>query len=97
MAKKPINIFGKKGGFPASPLPGQQPAQINIGPNDITFKPCEKCGHEFFDTVLRPGLVSSLNPKNPTGKDMPVNVPVLLCRACGWEFGVKVTVPDDSA
>ena len=48
--------------------PGQQ--QINIDPLDVTPKVCEQCGHEFFDVVYRYGIVSSLSPKNPTGKDI---------------------------
>ena len=70
--------------------PGQQ-QQIAIEPTDVSFQVCV-CGHEFFDLAYRSGVFSSIHPKNPTGKDQPVNVPVLLCRACGWEFGKKVEV-----
>jgi len=91
---KPINLFGKKNatipglnGIPMQAGPAQQ--KINLSPSDISFKACLKCGHEFFDIAYRNGVFSALNPKNPTGKDQPVNVPVFLCRACGWEYGVK--------
>ena len=93
MTKKPTNLFGRKGPAPQMPIPqqaGPAPQQINIGPNDITFKPCEQCGHDFYDTCFRQGIVSSLNPKNPSGKDMAVQVPVLICRHCGWEFGTAI-------
>ena len=94
MAKKPTNIFGKKGGFPVNPqsssLPGQQPVNINIGPDDITYKSCEQCSGEFFDLTYRKGIISGVNPKNVTGKDQVVQVPVVVCRACGVEFRVKV-------
>lgn len=85
--KKPTDIFS--GQRPQQAGPAQQ-MQINISPNDIAFKPCQQCGHDFYDAAFRQGVMSSLNPKNPTGKDMPVNVPVLLCRECGWELGAAV-------
>ena len=89
MAKKPTDLFGRKGPVSQQAGPPQQ-VNINISPNDITFKPCEQCGHEFFDAAFRRGIMSSLNAKNPTGKDMLVQVPILLCRSCGWEVGLEV-------
>ena len=99
---EPIDMFGKKNaglpglnGVPMQAGPAQQ--QINLSPSDVSFKVCAKCKHEFFDVAYRHGVFSVLNPKNPTGKDQPVNVQVFLCRACGWELGTKVDIVDESA
>ena len=70
--------------------PGQQ--QINIDPADATPKVCEQCGHELFDLVYRYRVVSSLSPKNPTGKDIGLKLEVLICRGCGHELGKKVEI-----
>ena len=72
------------------PIPqiGQQ--QVNIGPNDLDFKNCPACAGEFFDVAYRQGILSSLNPKNPTGANQTVQVPVIICRHCGHEFGKDV-------
>jgi len=103
MTKKPTNLFGHKGPVPQLPVQRPQQAgpaqqQVNLGPNDVSFKACVKCGNEFFDIAYRNGVFSSLNPRNPTGKDQPVNVPVSICRKCGWEFGkVDSFIPNESA
>ena len=70
--------------------PGQM--QIKIDPSDVSPKVCEKCGHDLFDVAYRYGIVSALSPKNPSGKDIPLKTEALICRACGWEFGIKVEV-----
>ena len=83
------------GGGPMQPgIPAQQPQKVNIsiGPNDIIFKPCEQCGYEFFDVAYRPGIMSSVNPKNPSGKDILLKTDVLLCRGCGWEYGKQMEI-----
>lgn len=50
------------------------------------------CGCEYYDKVMRLGLISAIAPKNLTGQEIRVEFPTYLCRKCGHEFGKPVVV-----
>lgn len=57
-------------------------------PIDITQasrRVCE-CGGEYFDKVMRLGVVSKMASGNRTGQDVIVELYCYLCRKCGVEF-----------
>ena len=70
-------------------MPGIGQQQIQVNPKDATPQTCAKCGNKHFVQVFLLGVISGLLPTNPIGKDIPVATPIYVCRACGWEFGVK--------
>ena len=60
----------------------QQPIQkqFNVDMRNATPKVCD-CGSEYFIPVVKCFTVSAL--VSPTGQDMTVQQPVLICRMCG--------------
>lgn len=64
----------------------QQPFDIA----EAVPKKCEKCQGEFYDKVLRLGIISKIAPGNKTGQDVRIEFNTYLCRKCGHEFGVPV-------
>jgi len=74
----------------------QQQQQIQVDPSDVTIRKCAGCNGELFEQALKVGIMSGLNPKNPTGKDFQINIPVVVCKVCGWEFG-KPVIEDGTA
>ena len=88
-----------KNAIPFKPRP-QNPAgqqQVNVTARDVTMKPCELCQFEYFDAVVKLGIFSKINPKNPTGQDQLVQFHVLVCRSCGHEYGKSVDLQDGTA
>ena len=65
------------------PRTAQQPQPFDI--TEATPKICE-CGGLFFDKVFRMGLISALAPSNQLRRDIPVEYPTYICRACGIEL-----------
>jgi len=49
---------------------------------DVTMKQCE-CGTDYFDKVLKVGLISEFAASNETRKNIPVEVGVYICHGCG--------------
>jgi len=70
------------------PKVGQQPFDAR----EAVMKPCVKCGHEFYDKVVRLGLISPVAPCNLTRQELKVEFQTYLCRGCGAEFGKAVDV-----
>ena len=66
-----------------------QMGQVNVDINDANEHHCH-CGGELFDLVYRYRTLSSLSPKNPTGKDIPIKVETFICRSCEHEIGQPV-------
>lgn len=64
----------------------QQPFDIA----DAVPRRCEKCQGEYYDKVLRLGIISKIAPSNKTGQDVRIEFNTYLCRKCGHEFGVPV-------
>jgi hypothetical protein len=64
----------------------QQPFDIA----EAVPKKCDKCQGEFFDKVLRLGVISKIAPGNKTGQDVRIEFNTYLCRHCGHEFGAPV-------
>jgi len=64
----------------------QQPFDIA----DAVPRNCEKCKGEFFDKVLRIGIIPKVAPSNKTGQDVRIEFVTYLCRDCGHEFGKPV-------
>jgi hypothetical protein len=59
--------------------------QINI--SEAVQKKCEACGGEYFDGVVKLGILSKLAATNKLGQDVLVQYPTFICRKCGIEFG----------
>lgn len=55
---------------------------INISPEDIK---CPKCKNEIFEQKLKIKRVSPI--QSPTGEEMIIPIPVILCDKCGYEMG----------
>lgn len=66
----------------------QQPFDVR----EAVMKPCAKCGHEFYDKVLRLGLISPMAASNLTRQEVRVEFQTYLCRGCGHESGRAVDV-----
>ena len=71
----------------------------NIGGQQLPFdvseaipKACEVCGCQHWETLQRLGLISSMAPKNITGRDQLIKFEVYLCHSCGHEYGQAVPV-----
>ena len=77
----------------------QQQQQIQFNPAEATIQLCEKhpCTSVYFDRAFKMGIISPLNPRNPTGRDLPVIIPVFVCRSCGYEYGQSVVMSDGKA
>jgi hypothetical protein len=60
--------------------PGQQ---IQVDLKNAVQKVCE-CGCKYFIPVIALYTVSAL--VSPTGQELTVQQPVLVCRECGKEF-----------
>ena len=71
--------------------PQQQQIQVNL--NDATKQECE-CGADRFKLEFEIYVISAL--MSPTGKEMPVEVPKMMCTGCGEQFihGAKKEVSD---
>ena len=85
---------------PGMPRPGQpQQVQVSLTPTDVNMKSCPLCQFEYFDGVVKLGIFSGLNPKNPTGQDQLIQFQVYVCRSCGQEYGkeIKSVVQDGKA
>jgi len=84
---------------PGIPIRPGQPQQIALLPGDVAMKSCLLCQVEYFDCVVKLGIFSGLNPKNPTGQDQLIQFQVYVCRSCGQEYGkeIKSVVQDGKA
>lgn len=61
---------------------GQQQIQIDLA--QTTQRICNKCEGKYFQPAVKIHMVSAI--LSPTGKELPVQVPVLLCMKCGVEL-----------
>ena len=78
-----------KNRFPIS-IPGiGGPQQLPFDLKQVERKVCKACGWEIFEKVCRMGLISQFASGNTTKKDIPVEYPAYICRACGLEFNVE--------
>ena len=68
----------------------QQQMKIQVAEGDTTPGFCEACRGQHFDACFKIGVMSAIHPKNPTHKPISVNIPVLVCRSCGHEYGQPV-------
>lgn len=64
--------------------------QLQFDVSQAERKVCKACSWEIFDKVYRIGMISKFAPGNKTQMDIPVEYPVYVCRACGWEFNTEV-------
>ena len=62
--------------------------QINIDLTESTITNCIECGMGLFNKVFRLRNVSSVARCNPTGKDIPIEIPAFTCANCGHEVGM---------
>lgn len=60
----------------------------NLDPSSFQDEICEKCGHRYFVMLFKVKKLSSLDPANPTGKDVRSVQQVLVCAnsACNHEL-----------
>lgn len=66
-------------------------ANININPEDIV---CQKCGHDIFEQKLKLKKVSRI--QSPTGQEMIVPVPVVICDKCKCELSDDESSKEDT-
>lgn len=65
----------------------EQTETISLTPDDVKeMACCPECFNECFVQGQKFALISKLNPKNNTGEDMYVPVPVWICSKCGSEL-----------
>ena len=64
-----------------------QQININITENDVIDTLCKACGGDVFYQRYRQKVLPGLSPKNPHGKDMPIDIPVKFCDNCKTELG----------
>jgi len=76
------NINNKPG--PSGP---QEQKIIPLTPDDVKeMLACPECFSEAFFEASKFALISALNPKNQSGKDEYVGIPVMVCAKCGSEL-----------
>jgi len=61
---------------------GQQ--QINIDLSQTEQRICSNCESKYFQPAIKIHVLSAI--LSPTGKELPIQVPVLLCVKCGQEL-----------
>lgn len=62
-----------------------QNVEVELKPTDYTIHTCE-CGSDLLVPVQKLGLISPLNPKNPTGKEQLIVISAMACFVCKKEF-----------
>ena len=77
-------IKGPGGGPPVGPI------QMNIKPEDIKQLICPECQNPYFTEVFTMGKISAL--QNPSGEDLFVKQPIIICSSCGAVFDDKMNV-----
>ena len=62
-----------------------QPKTLDIPIQDTTAITCPKCGKNLFVERTMLHKISKMHPKNPSGKDLIMPRPVLVCanKKCG--------------
>ena len=72
---KRVNRFNLQNGL----QPGQ-PQQVRVDLSKATQRLCA-CGCQYFTQAVTVHIVSAL--LSPTGQELPVQVPALICLECG--------------
>lgn len=58
-----------------------------VDPKHIEQKPCLKCNCPYYISVIRMGYLSVI--ASPTGEELYLPTPTLICISCSTEFGVE--------
>ena len=85
-------VMNHKGGvkIPIPNIGGGQTQAFDV--REAVQRRCAACDGEYFDPVVRLGVISKVAPNNRTGQDVLVPMQCFLCRGCGGEFGKAVPV-----
>lgn len=65
-----------------------QPQQLQLAVDISETEPVQcGCGNNLFLLAYRRRNLTSVSPKNPTGKEIPLKFEVYICCKCGLELG----------